>query len=315
MSFSFQIKSKQYINYKTLSKELGIDCIEYTNNSIDSEEKITKTTLFIANESVRGVFVEYKDDVYSVKIRIISSEDDIKLAIQTTQCIAKITESLITPEDSAKQFSIEEIDEVYNSTWIDNIKTFGIKQIKEKLGSKTGTFAFWVCYMNYFIGRKIHKKLDATSVESYYYSLLDLIRNTQFFDRSKYVIPKIQTFQDKKTGHVKEVVTFYSHGNQFLTIADTIIFLDLKNNTYSEIPYTMMSKIKNEKIKLIDEFQYIIEELREEDYEKILNSVRKIGNYLNRKNIAIESKTSNKAKEPLAQKESKNVRWWEFWKN
>ncbi len=93
MSFSFQIKSDQRISYKKLWTELGIENMEYSTASIDSEEEINKTTLFVAHKSVRGVFMEYKDSVYSIKIRIVSSEDDIHKAVQTTLCIARITGS------------------------------------------------------------------------------------------------------------------------------------------------------------------------------------------------------------------------------
>jgi len=170
----------------------------------------------------------------------------------------------------------------------------------------------WLCYMNYFIGPKVHKKLDGTSIENYYNSLINHLRNTQFFDRTKYAIPEVRVLKNEKTGDVKETVTFYPHGSQFLQIAESVMFMNLKTQTLTEVPYSFIKKIKHDKINLIDEVQFTVDELTEEEYDGILNSVKKIVNYVNRKNEAPKkniTKTNN-----TNTKKRKDVKWWEFWK-
>lgn len=320
MSFSFQIKSSKRTSYKELSKELEIDDIEYSNSPSDAEEKILKTTLYVAHKSVRGAFLEFVDDIYSVKIRTISSEDDIRLAIQVAKCIAKITAAPISPEGVSRDITIAELDEYYDSKWIDGIKMFGVEIYKKELENKTGTFALWTCNMNYFIGPKVHKKLDNRSVESYYYSLLDHIRSTQLFDKENYIIAPIRVLEHRETGVRSEAVTFYSHGNQFLSFADIIIFLDLEETSFIQVPYSLLSKIKHDKIKRVDEVQYTIDELSKEEYEKIFNSIKKAADYLEKKNTKIENESLNKRKRLPEKKASvktkkKDAKWWEFWKN
>lgn len=317
MSLNFLIKTNKPIRYKALTSELNIDNLEYANHPSDSDENIdSTTTLFIMNQSVRGVFLEYKDQIYTIKIRAIASEDDFKLAIRTAKGIARVSGELISPEGDQIQYGPDEIDNTYNADWINSKKTFGIAQIMNRLEKQKGTYAFWVCYMNFFVGQKIHKQLDKSSVENYYHSLGDYLRSKQFFDRSEYIIPKVQAFQHPNTDEIKEVVTFYPHGNQFLSFANTVMFINQKNNTYSEVPYSVMRKIRHDKIKRIDDVQYVVDKLSEEDYDKILNTIKKVANYLNRKNAAQTDTRSSKNTASNRPKNVKNIRskWWQFWK-
>lgn len=271
MSFYFNVVSERKVTYKSLANKIDFPSLEYSNDFLDSEEEIIGTKIFIPQKSTRGITISKDEQGYSIGINVIASEEDFNLAIQTTKCISELTEGSIIAEDSEEHIARSELSAKYNQAWIDGIKTLGANVLIERIGKEKEILSVGCCYMTYAVGPNVNSQLKYSNEEEYYHALVKHIQKTQFFDRNKYVIPNLLFVSNKETKAQKRILVFYPTGSEFLSQADFVVF-PVGNGSY-EIPYEMLKDIATDKFKLIDETQYVVEPLTEEEYAQIIQSI------------------------------------------
>lgn len=302
MSFYFTIQSEKEITYRQLINELPLENIEFGHlEDIDDYIGENNYKAFIKNKSTRGVNLSHREQNYSVSLNVIASEADFEIALLIVEALSKLTEAEILPEDRETPIDIVTFRNHYDKNWIEEEKYLGVSIFLDKIGNEGDTLEIACCYMSYLVGPDIHKKLDAGSEKSYYEGLVSYISSTQFWDREKYHIPSIIRFTDKDTGEDKELVLLYQNGNQFLSKADEVVLSDGESRI--KIPYDKIKLLATEKFHLVDEKQYVVDELTDEEYKNI---------YLKAVEISSVNKAENTTKPESEIKAQK--KWWEFWK-
>jgi hypothetical protein len=302
MSFYFYIKSEKEITYRQLTNKLKYENIEFdVIENLDEFIGENYNKLFIKNKSTRGVNLNYKEQKYSIGLNVISSKTDFEIGLNIVEAISELTKAEILPEDKVTPIDLNSFRNNYGSQWIENEKYTGVKIIMDKIGNEGDTIAIGCCYMTYFIGPNIHKELDNSSEKLYYNGLVNYITRTQFWDREKYITPSIIEITKKGTNETKQIILLYPNGNQFLSKA---AILEISNGEASvEIPYEKIKKIASKKFNLVDEEQFLVEQLTYEEYNNIYLQAKEI---VNEKNIENTIELNSEIK---IQK-----KWWEFWK-
>lgn len=271
MSFYFNIKSQNEVTYDDLTLGLNNPSIRFYSQPNHLSDPLKRTKIYILNKSTRGITISKEENSYSIGINVMASEEDFKLAVDISKIIAQLTNGEILPEDAENSVTSEELIANYNQEWIDSIKTLGVDLFLDSIGKDGHLLSIGCCYMNYTIGPAIHQTLDDSSEVNYYNSLVEHIQNTQFFDLNKYQIPQIIVTSKQDGSNRKRYVVFYSHGSQFLSHADYVVF-PAKNGKYV-LPYDQVQLIANSKFNRIDETQYTIEPLTEAEYAELLISI------------------------------------------
>lgn len=271
MSFYFNVNSVKKVSFRELKDNLNNPDIKFHWEPEDYSNFIEGTKIYIPHKSTRGITISKEENSYSIGINVIASEEDFKLAIDVSAKIAEITGSKIIPEDEDEELNAITLKSKYNQTWIDSMKTLGANIFMEKIGNEGGLLSIGCCYMRYTVGPNIHSKLDTSNELNYYNSLVEHIQKSQFFDLSKYQIPQILVSTNKDGTNRKTYVVFYPHGSQFLSTADYVIF-PVDNRKY-EIPYGFIPLIADSKFSLIDETQFTIQPLNENDYKAIIERI------------------------------------------
>lgn len=302
MSFYFNIQSEKEITYKQLIEKLKFENIEF-NHVEDIDEYIGENNYkaFIKNKSTRGVNLSYREQDYSIGVNVISSETDFEIALNIVEAISELTQTQILPEDEEIPIDLFTFKNKYDSQWIEKEKYLGINIFLEKIGNEGDTLAIGCCYMSYHIGPNIHKELDISSEKSYYQGLVSHISKTQFWDREKYQIPNIIQITDEETSERKDIIVLYQNGKQFLSKADIIVISNGESRI--EIPYEKIKILVSEKFHLVDEEQYLVDELTDEEYQNI---------YLKAKEISATKEIENTT--VLNSEVKIQKKWWEFWK-
>ncbi|WP_185289343.1 hypothetical protein [Chryseobacterium lactis] len=302
MSFYFTIGSEKKITYRQLSDKLKSDNIEFSYaENIDEFIDEYNCKAFIKDKSTRGVNLNYREQEYSIGLNIVSSETDFEIALNITEAISELTQSPILPEDEENPIDLITFKNNYNSKWIEQEKYGGISIFIDKIGNDGEILEIGCCYMNYKVGPNIHKKLDTRTEKSYYDGLVSHISKTQFWDREKYQIPNIIQTTNRETGEKKNIIILYQNGKQFLSNADVVVISHEESRI--EIPYEKIKLLASEKFHLVDEVQYLVDELTDEEYKKI---------YLKAEEISTLKETESIA--GLNSALGAQKKWWEFWK-
>ncbi len=292
MSFYFNINSQKEVTYKDIKLGLNNPSIRFHWSPENLSDPIKETKIFIPGKSTRGITISKDEDSYSIGINVIASEDDFKLAVNTSKIIAQLTNSEIFPEDSETSISSNEINQKYNQAWIDTMKTLGTNIFLQRVGNDGHLLSIGCCYMKYTIGPNIHKNLNDSSEFSYYQSLVKHIQETQFFDLDKYQIPQVLVSTNQDGSNRKTYVVFYPHGAQFLSHADYVVF-PVKDGKY-ELPYEQVKSIANSKFNLIDETQYTIESLTEAEYAELIRRIESELSKIDQESIKLKYKQFTK---------------------
>jgi len=271
MSFYFSIQTTKSISYQSLLDNLDIPNVQFYTHPESITEPVVGAKIYLPGKSTRGITISKEQDAYSIGINVIASEEDFNLAIQTTKTIADLTNGGIMPEDQEEQIDSNQLLEKFNQEWIDSMKTLGISIFIEKIGKENGVLSIGCCYMRYSIGPKIHATLDTSSQLNYYNNLVDHIQKTQFFDLEKYRIPNLLAASNPDGTQGNTYVIFQPTGSQFLSQTNYVIFPVGEGNY--EIPYEMIEEIADEKFTKIDEIQYTIKALTDEDYQNIITRI------------------------------------------
>lgn len=274
MSYYFSIPSPQMVSFESLTKQLGQADAKYVNAEVMNPKEIQSTRLYVKDKSTRGVSLRYEDKAYSVGLNIIASETDFRLGIATAAALAELTNSTVMPEDEEGPMSPTALKAKFNDEWIDSMKLLGVDMFREKIGGEQHVLTMNGCFMNYSVGPKVYQYLDPTTDESLYRTLVDHIASTQFFDFNKYAIPGHIVVTDKATQKEKRILVFYPFGSQFLAQSDVVTFRFGEENF--ELAYHEIYKIATDKFTLVDELQYVVDPLTEEDYAQVIANVKAI---------------------------------------
>lgn len=301
MSFYLKIRTENKISYKDLISNLKFsEASVIQSNSFDDLINEDSCKVFLPNESTRGVTLKYVNSEYSVGINVISSETDFELALNITEVISILTDSLILPEGREKPIDTIVFKNEFNKAWIDKEKLVGVDIFLDNIGNEGDTLAIGCCDLTYLVGPKIHSQLDKSSEHEYYNSLVNKIRNSQFFDRQKYAIPNTIQVTNRETGELKRVIVLYQNGNQFLPKSELLVIK--LGNERIELPYNRISEIANDKFSLVDEEQYLVDTLTDNEFQNILITAK-----------TILSKPPPKAQIQENQSIETQSKWWKFW--
>lgn len=274
MSYYFSIPAPQMVSFESLTKQLAQPDAKYVNAEVTDGKEIKITRLYVRDKSTRGVSLQYEDNAYSVGLNIIASETDFRLGIATAAALAELTNSAVLPEDEEGPMSPAALKAKFNDEWIESMKLLGVGMFRDKIGGEQHVLTMNGCFMNYSVGPKVYQHLDPTTDESLYRTLVDHIASTQFFDFNKYAIPGHIVVTDKATQKEKRVLVFYPFGSQFLAQSDVVSFRYGEENF--ELAYNEIYKIATDKFTLVDELQYVIDPLTEEDYAQVIANVKAI---------------------------------------
>jgi hypothetical protein len=274
MSYYFSIPAPQIVSFESLTKQLAQPDAKYVNAEVTDGKEINNTRLYVRDKSTRGVSLRYQDNAYSVGLNIIASETDFRLGIATAVALAELTNSAVLPEDEEGPMSPAAFTAKFNDEWIDSMKLLGVSKFREMIGKEQHILTINGCFINYNIGPKVYQHLDPTTDESLYRTLVDHIAKTQFFDFNKYAIPGHFVIKGEKTEKDKRILLFYPFGSQFLALSDVVDFSHGEENF--ELAYSELYKIATDKFTLVDELQYVVDPLTEEDYAQIIANVKAI---------------------------------------
>ena len=131
------------------------------------------------------------------------------------------------------------------------------------------------------------------------------IQKHQFFDREQYSLPTIIAARDPETEEVTRYLIFYPTGNQFLQKADVVIFKNLAGGDQGryEISYDQLSELATDRFSLVDEDQYLVEALTEEEYQDLFNRVKKLLGVEENAEVLEEAKPEEKDEVEMEEKE------------
>lgn len=268
MSFYFNVSSEKTITYSELIgklklKNIQLDPLDNLNEFIGEHNY----KLFIPNKSTRGVNLYYRERSYSIGLNVISSDADFELGLHLAETISELTQAPILPEDREDPIDINTFKKEYDKAWIEREKYLGVNIFMEKIGAEGNTLSIGCCYMMYMIGPKIHEKLDKSSERSYYNGLVNHICATQFWNKEIYLTPNILQVTNKDGGEKKELIVLYPNGNQFLRKADVLVIP--YGDKRLELPFERIGEIASEKFHLVDEEQYLVDQLTDEEYRNV----------------------------------------------
>jgi hypothetical protein len=301
MSFYLKIKTENRISYQELISNLKQNDVKIIQpNKLGDLINDESCKLYIINESTRGVTLKFLNSEYSIGINVISSETDIELALSITEAISILTNSLILPEDREKPIDTITFKNEFDKSWIDREKLIGIGMFIDKIGNDGDILAIGCCNLTYLVGPKVHSQLNKNSELEYYYSLVTKIKNAQFFDRQKFVIPNIIQITSRDNGEVKRIIVLYQNGNQFLPKSEFLVINS--DNERIELPFNRINEIATDKFTLMDEEQYFVDTLTDNEFRSLLIAAK----------TAILKPVQDIQTKVNSDHEPKN-RWWKFW--
>lgn len=288
MSIEFDITCNEKIPYPKIYESFPDFKVKLAFK-IEQDMLLEKNKFLIPEQSARGIYVRYEESTpnnekglsnkimkmfrkdkkstkYNIKINSFSSPEDFLLALKLVQSIARITGSEIKTEYEKHPLTLDEFNKIYNDNWIEENKTHGVNALLHLIFKEKGTITIEGCRRNYYIGEKVLARFSGIldNEKLLYHNIIENIKELQFFDASVYNIPGL--FEE--TSENKTFLIIFPNKKFFLYKVDFIL-LSISESQIYRIPYEKIEKFNNDKFRLIDEYQYFIEPLTEEEIIKI----------------------------------------------
>lgn len=139
-------------------------------------------------KSSRGVAVTYENGAYDIGLNVLASREDYKLGIALAQSIAKLSDSLIEPEEYSHSLKETDFKKQFNKKWIDQELVFAGKYCKT-LVSEQGASHFPGCIRRFYFGQQMIDSASKSKQSELKFAeaLIEQFRQTQYIDTEKYL--------------------------------------------------------------------------------------------------------------------------------
>ncbi|KAF2508649.1 hypothetical protein EYY60_16100 [Flavobacterium zhairuonense] len=315
MSFHFSIKNKNKISFhqllenKYLPKETKVSFGVNLNDIVNGYSKF-----YLPKLSSRGVALTTNSEKYDIEINVGATKDDYLLATKITLALAELNDSLIDPEFDS-ELNLTEFEKKYNSDWIESVKHLGIDSFIQMIHEgEDVVLAFMGPIRHYYVGKYIIDKLstDSASQEKLNDQLIEEVRKIQYLEDSEEGIefPSVKIMDFPEEGE-KELTVILPNFKVLLNNVDYVV-LNKVGEILIKVSYLEFVNYISPKAKRVDEKQYIIYPINEEDYLKMILHFKAIEN---EKTNTVKFEVKPEVKTQIIKKEdSKKLKWWQIWK-
>ncbi|KFF07121.1 hypothetical protein [Flavobacterium reichenbachii] len=273
MSFHIYIKNKQKIKYDQLLNNKHLPAETKISFGINPQEPLDGYSKFyLPKLSSRGVAVTTNPDKYDVEVNVGATKDDWRLAVKISLALGEINDSTIEPEFD-DEISLDKFEKNYNEKWIEEVKHLSMESFIHMIQETGGALTFMGCIRHYYAGDYIINKLSQNihSPEMLNDRLIEEIRKIQYLEDQENDIEfpsvRIMDFPDEK--EEKSITIFPANFKVLLPKAD-YIFLIKKNEAIVKVAFDDFIKYIAPKAKRVDEFQYIIYPVQENEHYQML---------------------------------------------
>jgi len=261
-------------------------------------ELLTGSVLFYQeNTSTRGIWVQPSGIAYDIRINTLASKEDYLLAIELAVCIANLTGTTISSENSDNFDTPDSFRSVYNEQWVETNKTLGLDLVRY-MAEKGEPVCLHGCFHDFHIGRQFMAQLSAGSPDdtTLYNRIIAAFRKIQFPGKDNYFVPNIFQATDRNQLQWSYVVLAHDTAT-FLKKADYLMLAG-PNDEFEEIAFEQVAGIANEYFTPVDEYQYFVAAIPAQQFNTMMKKA---------KHAAEPPDTI-----PLPQQNGK--KWWQFWK-
>jgi len=272
MSFHIYIKNKQIITHSQLLKNKHLPVDTKISFGIYPQELLDGYSKFyLPKLSSRGVAVTTSLDKYDVEVNVGATKDDWRLAVKISLALGEINNSTIEPEFD-DEISLDEFETNYNEKWIESIKHLSIESFIQVQKESGGALTFMGCVRHYYAGDYIIDTLskNTDSQEMFNDKLIEEIRKIQHLEdyEDNIEFPSVRIMDFPNEGE-KKLTIFPANFKVLLPKADYVILMK-KGGEVAKIHFDNFIKHITPKAKRIDEFQYIIYPIEENEHYQML---------------------------------------------
>lgn len=305
MSFHFYVPAIKPITYRQI-----LDRLENKKAAIawqdeyDLTQKAESARFYIPGKSSRGIRIYLENGNYDISINVLSSGEDNALAADLAVTLASLMNTDIKPEDTDEPMSIEIFKSRFDAGWVEWHKKSGLSSVDYFIHDPKngGTISFDGCFRKHYIGKKLLARLknDDPGEDTLYDRIIENIRLTQFIDEEKFRIPGIYSVSEKDGNPKWEYVVVAPDNNFFLPKTEYLILFMEKDNRL-KIPYADIHRLADHHFQLVDEEQYFVSRISENDFLLLMEKARQL------KPSPDEPVIPAKQKKPAK-------KGWKFWK-
>lgn len=292
-----QLLSNHYVPKDTKLKAIDPDVI------VDGYSK-----LYLPKSSSRGVALRVSPKEYNVEINIGATKEDYLLAAKLSMAIAELNNSLIAPEYKIEELNLNQFEEKFNADWAESSRHLGIQSSIDLLNQTDSTsMALPGCVRSYYLGPYVIEKLnsDNPTREGFYDKLIEEIRRLQFIedDEAQIEFPsvRIMDFPNEPDKKIAVILPCF----RLLIPAVDYLFLNKQGEMMAKVPYMDFINYMGDKLRRIDELQYITEPISDNTFIEIIS-------YFNSKEKENNQIVKQEKQKPEDIELSKKP-WWKIW--
>jgi hypothetical protein len=325
MSYHFHIKSNKKITYRQLLENHYLpEGTQFTYEAELDDPIIEYNKFYITKLSSRGVVLSIDtNNDFDVEVNVGATKDDWALAIKITLALAEINDSTVYPEFNG-EMSLTQFELEFGDDWIEQNKHLGLSSLLFTIKEYNSSFALNGCLRKYCIGEYVINELSKrTNNESELFDqLIEEVRKIQFLKHYDNEI-EFLLYNKMDTPDGEKIISMLPPGYKVLIPPLDYIMLNYPNVGNKTIPFNEFISFVENHANRVDESQYILEAIDEKLYIEILNhfiNLHKNQNKPVNQSVKIEPKnnkdteTVNKEFDKLLNQDTKNKKWWNFWK-
>lgn len=313
MSYNFQINKKNNLTYKDVFDivDFQIDEIKYHPTIDIHHDMNTHSTFFLPQFSTRGVNLKDKENKYWVEINTGCSGEDYFLASKLALALAKLNNSEI--ETDKGNYTIEDFPSHFNLEWAKQNKTLSIEVLKSLIEKNPDSSIILNGYnVPFYFGKEILKEYseDNPSIDILADRIINGIKRNQYLESEFENIEfptKMEMENDDKSLEDWTFLLIQGGFRQLIKPADFIILRHEQD--FAKIPYEKFIKENFNLLTKIDEKQFVIDIIAQDDYLNLIAQFKldSSDNSQKEENTTEASNTSKPT--PIRPKD----KWWKFW--
>ncbi|MBV8328012.1 hypothetical protein [Chryseobacterium sp.] len=312
MSYNFQINKKNTLTYKDLLDlvDFQIDEIKYQPLLENHHALNTHSIFFLPQFSTRGVNLKDKENKYWVEINTGCSGEDYFLAAKLASALANLNNSEIQTDEGS--YTIENFSRHFNLEWAHQNKTHNIEILRSVIEKDSASSIILNGYhIPFYFGKEVLKEYsgDNPSIEILADRIINGIKRNQHLESEFENIEfptKMEMENNDKSLENWTFLLIQSGFRQLIKPADFIILRHEQD--FARIPYETFIKENLHLLTKIDEKQFVIDVIAQNDYLNLIAQF-KLESSENSQKENTHGINDTPKPNPITPKN----KWWKFW--
>ena len=269
MSSIIEIKNNKKVTAKTAIKELLKDKqVKLYKHPFSQTINYSSCRFYVNGESTRGITVDTEKDEITIRVNIMSSDEDLNLAVSISKTLSKLCKSEIRIENEPVPIHYEDVaNGELKKTLFEN-QMAGVALIKQMLEEGNpieipGLFAgFWpgTEYLEEKNLIAMHSKL-----------MLDFTALQNLESRGIRITNPIVTEKDGK--QITFAVLSPNH-QQLIPKCDSVVLAEVKPENFMAIPFEIFIENLGIEIYKVDAVQLVFPALDRKEFRALMNRMK-----------------------------------------